>query len=49
MARADKLAAVNKAALIIHLREFIDYSLVVRAHGCNYIAVSRRVYGLIKL
>jgi hypothetical protein len=30
MARADKLAAVNKAALIIHLREFIDYSLVVR-------------------
>ena len=48
MARADKLAAVNKAALAIRSGEFTDYSLAARAYGCDYTAVSRRVHGLTK-
>jgi hypothetical protein len=48
MARADKSAAVNKAALAIRSGEFIDYSLAARAHGCDRTAVSRRVRGLTK-
>jgi hypothetical protein len=48
IARADKSAAVNKAALAIRSGEFTDYSLAARAHGCDHTAVSRRVRGLTK-
>jgi hypothetical protein len=48
IARADKLAQVNKAVLIIYLREFIDYSLVAIAYRCDYIVVLKRIYRLTK-
>jgi hypothetical protein len=49
MARADKLAQVNKAVLTIRLKEFTDYSLVVIAYKCDYIIVSTRIYKLTKI
>jgi hypothetical protein len=41
MARADKSAIISKVVLIIHLGEFMDYSLAIRAYRCNYTAISR--------
>jgi hypothetical protein len=48
IARADKLATISKAVLAIRSGEFMDYSLAARAHGCDCIAISRRVYRLTK-
>jgi hypothetical protein len=48
MARADKLAQVNKAVLVIYSGEFTDYSLAAIAHRCDYTVVLRRIRGLTK-
>jgi hypothetical protein len=49
MAKADKLAIISKAVLAIYLEEFINYSLVIKAYKCDYIAVFKRVYRLAKI
>jgi hypothetical protein len=41
IARADKSLAISKAVLIICLREFINYSFVIRAYKYYYITVSK--------
>jgi hypothetical protein len=48
MGRADKLALVTKAVLVIRLGEFKDYFNTVKKLYYSYIAVMRRIKGLIK-
>jgi hypothetical protein len=45
MGRADKLALVTVAMLIIRWGEFKDYSNAIKKYHCSYIAVIRRIKG----
>jgi hypothetical protein len=48
MGRADKLALVTKAVLVICLREYMDYSNAIKKFYYSYTAVIRRIKGLTK-
>jgi len=49
MGRADKLALVTKAVLVIRQGEFKDYSNAVKKFYYNYMAVIRRIKGQTKI
>jgi MFS-type transporter involved in bile tolerance (Atg22 family) len=48
MGQANKLAQITKAVLAICLGEYRDYSNITKKFYYSYIAIIRRIRGLIK-